>query len=67
MEKEEVKVVVILSEEVPKNSAWVTTLDLIGRQAKVDALHKIPQLGNKVRIESPKRQSRQSKAKHDDF
>lgn len=53
LEKEEVYVVVVFSEEVAQNSVWVATLDLIGRQAKVDALDKIPQLGHCVQTEPP--------------
>lgn len=41
----------LLSEEVAQDPGGVATADLIGRQAKVDALDKVPQLGHCVLTE----------------
>ena len=53
MEEEEVDVVVVLGEEVAQHTVGVATLDLVGRQAEVDALDKVPELGNWVLVEPP--------------
>lgn len=53
MEEEEVHIVVVLCKEVAQNAVWVATFDLIGRQAKVDALHKVPELSYRILVESP--------------
>lgn len=59
MEEEEVQVVVVLGEEVSKDAVWVSTFDLIGRQAKVDTLHKVPELSNGVSVEPPAEMKKQ--------
>lgn len=46
LEEEEVEVVVFLGEEVAQDAGGIATADLVGRQSKVDALHKVPQLGH---------------------
>lgn len=59
MEEEEVQVVVVLGEKVAQNAVWVATFDLIGRQAKVDTLYKVPELSNVVFVEPPVEKKRQ--------
>lgn len=59
LEEEEVDVVVALGEEVAQDSGGVATADLVGRQTKVDALHKIPQLGHCVQTEPPENETKQ--------
>lgn len=56
MEEEEVYVVVVLCKEVAQNAVGVTTFDLVGRQAKVDALYKVPELSHRISVESPIKQ-----------
>ena len=53
MEEEEVDVVVVLGEEVSQDTVGVATLDLVGRQSEVDALDKVPELGDGVLVEPP--------------
>lgn len=53
LEEEEVQVVVVLGEEVAQDAVWVATFDLIGRQAEVDTLYKVPELSNRVPVEPP--------------
>lgn len=53
LEEEEVHIVVVLCKEVAQNAVWVATFDLIGRQAKVDALHKVPELSYRILVEPP--------------
>lgn len=53
LEEKQVEVVVFLGEEVAKDTGGVTAADLIGRQAEVDTLDKVPELGHKVLIEHP--------------
>ena len=53
MEEEEVDVVVVLGEEVAQHTVGVAALDLVGRQAEVDALDKVPELGDGVLVEPP--------------
>jgi hypothetical protein len=42
LEQKKVEVVVSLGKEIAQNSGGVSTPDLIGRQAEVDALDKVP-------------------------
>lgn len=58
MEEEEVQVIVVLGEEVAQDAVWVATFDLVGRQAEVDALYKVPELSNRVPVEPPVEQKR---------
>lgn len=58
MEEEEVQVIVVLGEEVAQDSVWVATFDLVGRQAEVDTLYKVPELSNRVPVEPPVEQKR---------
>lgn len=53
LEEEEVQVVVVLGEKVAQDAVWVATFDLVGRQAKVDTLYKVPELSNRVPVEPP--------------
>lgn len=53
LEKEEVYVVVVLCKKITQNAVRVATLDLVGRQAKVDTLYKIPKLSHRISVESP--------------
>ena len=53
LEEEKVQVVVVLGEEVSQDAVWVATLDLVGRQAEVDALYKVPELSDRVPVEPP--------------
>lgn len=53
MEEKEVYVVVVLCKEVAQDAIRVTTFDLVGRQAEVDTLHKIPELSDRIPVESP--------------
>ena len=53
LEEEEVDVVVVLGEEVAQDTVGVATLDLVGRQSEVDALDKVPQLGDGILVEPP--------------
>ena len=64
MEEEEVEIVVALGEEVAQHSGRVATADLIGRQAEVDALHEVPQLGHRVQTETPEKP--QGHLRHDE-
>lgn len=58
LEEEEVQEVEVLGEEVSQDLVWVATFDLIGRQAEVDALDKVPELSNRVSVEPPVEQKR---------
>lgn len=53
LEEKQVEVVVFLGEEVAEDTGGVTTADLIGWQAKVNALYEVPELGHKVLIKHP--------------
>lgn len=53
LKQEEVDIIVALGEEVSQHAGGITTADLIGRQAKVDALDKIPHLSDCVLAETP--------------
>ena len=53
LEEEEVDIVVAFGQEVAQHTSGVTTADLIGWQAKVNTLHKVPQLGYGVLAETP--------------
>lgn len=67
LEEEEVQVVVVFGEEVAQDLVWVATFDLVGRQAEVDTLHKVPELSNRVPVEPPvgrKRHDEILKEKH---
>ncbi len=55
LEEEEIDVVIALGEEVAQHAGGVTAADLIGRQTEVDALHKVPELGNCVLTETPRK------------
>lgn len=57
LKQEEVDIIVALGEEVSEHTCWVATADLIGRQAKVHTLHKVPKLSHQVLAEFPKRQN----------
>ena len=48
LEQEEVDVVVLLGEEVSEDACGVGGPDLVGGEAEVDTLHKIPQLSSGV-------------------
>lgn len=54
LKQEEVDVIVALGEEVSKDSCWVATTDLVGRQPEVNTFYKVPKLGNQVLTEFPK-------------
>lgn len=54
LKQEEVDIIVALGEEVSKDSCWVATTDLVGRQPKVNTFHKVPKLSNQVLAELPK-------------
>lgn len=58
LEEEEVQVVVVLGEEVAQDSVWVATFDLVGRQAEVDTLYKVPELSDGVPVEPPVEQKK---------
>lgn len=51
----------MLGEEVAQDAVWVATFDLVGRQAKVDALHEVPELSYRVPVEPPVEQKRPNK------
>lgn len=53
LEQEQVQVVVALGQEVPQNPGRVTGADLVGRQAEVHTLDKVPELGHQVLVEAP--------------
>lgn len=53
LEEEEIQVVVLLGEEIPQDAGGVTATNLVGREAKVDALDKVPQLGHRILAELP--------------
>lgn len=53
LEEEEVQIVVVFGEEVAQDAVGVATFDLVGREAEVDTLHKVPQLGHWVPVEPP--------------
>lgn len=55
LEKKEVQVVIVLCEKVAQNAVGVATFDLVGREAKVDALYKVPQLSNRVPVKPPEK------------
>lgn len=61
LKKEEVEVVVLLSEKVSKDASGVATADLICRQSEVDALDKVPELGHKILAEHPAQMKRKEK------
>lgn len=60
LKQEEVDIIVALGEEVSKDSRWVATTDLVGRQPKVNTFHKVPKLSNQVLAEFPKVQKHKS-------
>lgn len=60
LEEEQVEVVVFLGEEVAEDTSGISTTDLIGRQAEVNTLDKVPELGHKVLIELPKQKERET-------
>jgi len=47
-ETDKVEIVVLLCQEVTKNTSWVSTPDLVSRQRKIYTLGEVPQLGNCV-------------------
>ena len=53
LEEEKVHIVVVLGEKVAQDAVWVATFDLVGRKAKVDTLHKVPELSYRVPVEPP--------------
>ena len=53
LEQKKVEVVVSLGKEIAQNSGGVSTADLIGRQAEVDTLDEVPELGHKILIKHP--------------
>lgn len=53
MEEKEVYIVVVLGKKIAQDAVGVTTFDLVGRQAEVDTLYKIPKLSDRVSVESP--------------
>ena len=55
LEEEKVQVIVTFCQEVAQDAVWVATFDLVGRQAKIDALYKVPELSDRVPVESPVR------------
>lgn len=57
LEEEEVQEVEVLGEEVAQDAVWVATFDLVGRQAEVDTLYKVPELSNRVIVEPPAEQN----------
>lgn len=59
LEEKQVEVVVFLGEEVAEDTSGISTADLIGRQAEVNTLDKVPELGHKVLIELPKQKERE--------
>lgn len=59
LEEEQVEVVVLLGEEVAKDSGGVATSDLVRRQPEVDTLDKVPQQSWDVIVETPVRQKYQ--------
>lgn len=61
LKEEKVQVIVVLCEEVAQDSVWVATFYLVGRQAKVDTLYKVPELSNRVSVEPPVEQKRRNK------
>lgn len=61
LKQEEVDIIVSLGEEVSKDSRWVATTDLVGRQPKVNTFHIVPKLSNQVLAEFPKVQKHKSK------
>lgn len=58
LEEEKVQVIVVLREEVAQDAVWVATFDLVGRQAEVDALYKVPELSDRVPVEPPLEQKK---------
>lgn len=58
LEEEKVQVIIVLGEEVAQDAVWVATFDLVGRQAKVDALYKVPELSYRVPVEPPVEQKK---------
>lgn len=59
LKQEEVDIIVALGEEVSQNAGGISAADLIGWQAKVDALDKIPHLSHYVLAETPTRGRRE--------
>lgn len=53
LEEEEINVIIALGQEVAQHAGGVATADLISGQTEVDALHKVPQLSNRVLTETP--------------
>lgn len=53
LEEKEVYVVVVLCKKIAQDAVRVTTFDLVGRQAEVDTLYKIPKLSDRISVESP--------------
>lgn len=53
LEEEEVQVIVVLGEKVAQNTVWVATFNLVGREAKIDTLNKVPKLSDRVPVEPP--------------
>lgn len=60
LEKKQVEVIVFLGEEIAKDASGVPTADLIGWQAKVDALDKVPELRHKVLVKLPGKKVRKT-------
>lgn len=54
LEEKQVEMIVFFGEEVAENTGRVSTADLIGWEAEVNTLDKVPELGHKVLIEHPK-------------
>ena len=52
-EEEQVRIVVVLGEEVAEDPVGVTAADLVRGQAKVDTLDKVPQLRRQIVCERP--------------
>lgn len=53
LEQEQIEVVVALCQEVSQNSCWVARSNLIGREPKINTLHKVPELSHQVLVETP--------------
>lgn len=63
LKEEKVQVIIVLGEEVAQDAVWVATFDLVGRQAKVDALYKVPELSYRVPVEPPAEQNKTQQEK----
>lgn len=53
LKEEQVHIVVTLGQEVAEDPVRVATFDLVGREAKIQALDKVPELGHLVLVEPP--------------